>query len=245
MGIRGICFDIDGTLYPFWMTRLCLVPTFFPSLRIMYEVRKFRNHVREEGYEHPAGEGEDSFLSAQAEFVLSSTGQEVTPLSIGRMKSRIEKQLYNRMAYSFRRVRPFPYLGETLQKLTGEHDLVLSALSDFPVSNKLETLGVAEYFPITACAQETGYLKPHPAPFLHIAEKMALKPEEILYVGDSYRKDIEGAKGVGMKTVLLLNSLRGTNEREKFAVAHPSADLLFHDYRDFYHQVTGLISSEE
>lgn len=241
MAIRGICFDIDGTLYPFWMTRVLLIPTTFPDVRMMSAVRKFRNRVREEGYVHPPGEGEgeQAFIEQQARFVLEQLGREVTGTSVTAMIERIDRQLYRMMERSFTLIRPFPHLGETLSSLA-DSGLILSALSDFPVARKLETLGVDRYFTYHSCAQETGYLKPHKEPFLHMAGLMGLDPSEVLYVGDSYRKDMVGAKRAGMKTILLTKSLRGTTEREKYSEAHPAADMVFTDYRDFHTQVTCL-----
>ncbi|MFW5643352.1 MAG: HAD family hydrolase, partial [Alkalispirochaeta sp.] len=49
-------------------------------------------------------------------------------------------------------------------------------------------------------AEETGYLKPNPEPFLRLIEELGVPAGEILYVGNSYRYDIEGARAVGMVT---------------------------------------------
>lgn len=43
--------------------------------------------------------------------------------------------------------------------------------------------------------------KPHPAPLLHAAELINIKPEQIWYVGDAER-DIQAAKAAGMTSVL-------------------------------------------
>ena len=214
MAIRGICFDIDGTLYPSWMTRVLLIPTTFPDVRMMSAVRRFRNRVREEGYIHPQGQGEQAFLEQQARFVLEQLKRPVTAETVRLMSAKIDRQLYRMMERSFTLIRPFPYLRETLSSLVDE-GLILSALSDFPVAGKLETLGVNRFFTCHSCAQETGYLKPHREPFLHIASMMGLEPSDILYVGDSYRKDMVGAKRAGMKTILLMTSARGTTEERE------------------------------
>ncbi len=239
MSIKGICFDIDGTLYPSWMTKVLLIPSIFPSATLMNSVRQFRNLVREEGYEHRGGTGEEAFLAEQASYVLEKMDLPVTDDFIDTMKARIENQLYKRMEKAFTHIKPLPYLAETMKKLKDD-GLLLAALSDFPVTKKLETLGVADYVSLTACAQETGYLKPHRAPFDMMAELMGLPHDQILYVGDSYRKDMVGASRAGMKTILLMRSLRDTTEREKYTAAHPDAGLIFSDYRDFYQQVTCL-----
>lgn len=47
---------------------------------------------------------------------------------------------------------------------------------------------------------EVGYLKPHPAPFEHALNRLAVKPDEALMVGDSLAQDIAGAQALGIHT---------------------------------------------
>ena len=47
---------------------------------------------------------------------------------------------------------------------------------------------------------DTGERKPHPAPFKAILNKLNVKPEETLMIGDWAERDILGAKNAGMKT---------------------------------------------
>ncbi len=50
---------------------------------------------------------------------------------------------------------------------------------------------------------EHGYNKPHPSIFRAALSLLSVSPEEAVMVGDSYPHDIEGARAVGMKAVLL------------------------------------------
>lgn len=51
-------------------------------------------------------------------------------------------------------------------------------------------------------------IKPHPGIFRRALASLGLTPDEVLYVGDSYRCDVAGARGVGMDVVWL----RGTRQ---------------------------------
>lgn len=51
---------------------------------------------------------------------------------------------------------------------------------------------------IVVC-EEAGVLKPDPQIFAHAAEKAGVPAENILYVGDSYRSDVEGAQRAGWR----------------------------------------------
>lgn len=48
-------------------------------------------------------------------------------------------------------------------------------------------------------SEEVGHLKPSQILFDHAAERAGIKPEKILYVGDSFRSDVEGGTGAGWK----------------------------------------------
>jgi putative hydrolase of the HAD superfamily len=47
--------------------------------------------------------------------------------------------------------------------------------------------------------EKTGALKPDPAVFEHATEQAGVTPEDVLYVGDSYRSDVEGAQRAGWR----------------------------------------------
>lgn len=72
------------------------------------------------------------------------------------------------------------------------------------IERKLTYLGLNyhDFDPRIYCYDQ-GWVKPEPAPFLAAIEALKLKPEEIVYVGDREDVDIEGAKEVGMKTILV------------------------------------------
>ncbi|HYI75076.1 MAG TPA: HAD family hydrolase, partial [Gaiellaceae bacterium] len=48
-----------------------------------------------------------------------------------------------------------------------------------------------------------GRIKPDPSIFLVALEQLGASPEETVMVGDSYEDDIEGARALGMRAILL------------------------------------------
>jgi 2-haloacid dehalogenase len=65
------------------------------------------------------------------------------------------------------------------------------ALTDAAVS----TIGVK--FAAVSCAEEVGYYKPHPEPYLAVLKKLGTDPARTLFVAGS-SADVPGATGVGM-----------------------------------------------
>jgi HAD superfamily hydrolase (TIGR01549 family) len=64
--------------------------------------------------------------------------------------------------------------------------------------------------------EEAGVLKPAPEAFAHAADEASVEPDDVLYVGDSYRSDVEGAQNVGWRVAWFARhgpNGRSTDER--------------------------------
>lgn len=69
----------------------------------------------------------------------------------------------------------------------------------------LKEFGLSHYFPTIIESSVVGLRKPNPELFALGVKALNLPPEEILVVGDSYRKDIYPARSLGCKAVWLKN----------------------------------------
>jgi len=65
---------------------------------------------------------------------------------------------------------------------------------------KLRTIQVLDFFETLVFSEEIGCRKPDPRIFLDAVERVDRRPEDCLYVGDSYTSDVIGADRVGMRT---------------------------------------------
>ncbi|WMN58824.1 phosphoglycolate phosphatase [Pseudoalteromonas xiamenensis] len=88
----------------------------------------------------------------------------------------------------------------------------LSALAAFPkaiVTNKnrdftetlLNKLGIASHFPVLVCGDD-GQRKPSPEPLLNACKALGLKPEDVMMVGDS-KSDLVAANAAGIPAIAL------------------------------------------
>jgi REG-2-like HAD superfamily hydrolase len=64
-------------------------------------------------------------------------------------------------------------------------------------------LGLQPYLDFKVTSVEVGRDKPQPEIFLAALKKAQVKSEEAIYIGDQYDLDVVGARGVGMKALLL------------------------------------------
>ena len=92
----------------------------------------------------------------------------------------------------------------TLKELK-DRGLTLGLISNVvqDMESTYEELGLRPYLAFKVTSSEVGCDKPDPEIFLAALKKAQIKPEEAIYVGDQYDLDVVGARGVGMKAVLI------------------------------------------
>ncbi|MFH1056466.1 MAG: HAD-IIIA family hydrolase [Candidatus Micrarchaeota archaeon] len=91
---------------------------------------------------------------------------------------------------------------ETLRSLK-DKGLKLGIVTDaskLQAYTRLVALGVEDFFDVIVCFDDTKQKKPSQLPFAAALSKLGLKPGEVLFVGDSFKRDISGAEKLGMKT---------------------------------------------
>jgi phosphoglycolate phosphatase len=74
----------------------------------------------------------------------------------------------------------------------------------------VERLGLASRAHCVVAGDTTPHAKPHPAPLLHAAEALALRPDLVAYVGDDLR-DVQAGFAAGMVTVAAAYGYCGTD----------------------------------
>lgn len=122
--------------------------------------------------------------------------------------------LSNRWADEFGEyARAFEKSEETLKYLRSKYRLGLLT-NGYPhmQRKKLEKSGLEKYFEAVIVSGEHGMHKPDVRIFQFACEKLNLKPEEIIFVGDTFAADILGALRCGMKPIWIhSDSLMKTN----------------------------------
>jgi putative hydrolase of the HAD superfamily len=71
------------------------------------------------------------------------------------------------------------------------------------IAQTLMKLGLYAWLKIVVTSQDVGAGKPRPEIFREALKRAGVKPSEAIYVGDQYNVDIVGARGAGMKAILI------------------------------------------
>ncbi|MDH7477576.1 MAG: HAD family hydrolase [Candidatus Bathyarchaeota archaeon] len=92
-----------------------------------------------------------------------------------------------------------------LEKTSIEYKLgVISNFTYAPVIYAgLRKMGINHFFNAVLVSEDVGWRKPHQKIFQEALQRLKVKAEEAVYVGDSPAEDIAGAKKAGMKTVFI------------------------------------------
>lgn len=220
-GIKAFCLDVDGTLYSLPQMYVRLFLTAFPSLSVGLRYNGVRKKYRQtQEINPPREDSRRGLLEKQASLFL---GKRANKNSIEKMITKIDKQFYKVWKKSFLSIRPFPNMVEALT-LAKEQGIKIAVLSDFPLENKLETLGIAHLVDFALSSEDTGYLKPSNKAFDTLCKGVGEKPENCLFFGDSYDKDIIGGSGFNMSTLLM----KKTKHKEKY----PKASIICGNWKD-------------
>lgn len=104
-------------------------------------------------------------------------------------------------------IRMESYVPQLLKKLRAKYKLGL--VSNFAYApgfwRILRRFKLTMFFDVAVVSGELGLRKPHAKIFQEALDKLDVNPEATVFVGDSLKADVNGAKKVGLRTVLVEN----------------------------------------
>lgn len=191
--IKAIIFDLDNTLVDFMLLKRAAIDAAIPAMidagwkYSFDETKEFINKI----YESEGIEYQQVFDKMHTE-LLGKVDYKIISAGIVAYRTAREAAL-----------KPYPGVFPTLIELI-KMGLKLAVVSDAPSKEawlRLSYLNFQHLFDVVITYDETRERKPSPVPFNLALEKLELKAEECLMIGDWAERDMVGAKAVGMKTV--------------------------------------------
>lgn len=85
---------------------------------------------------------------------------------------------------------------------------ILTDADEYLVRDILPATGLPELYDGVVCAGEAGYPKPEPALFRLALERAGIPPSRAIMIGDSYERDVLGARGAGLPRAVLVDRHR-------------------------------------
>jgi N-acetyl-D-muramate 6-phosphate phosphatase len=208
--IKGLCFDIDGTLSDtddVWVLRLTNT---FHKVHYLFKNDDPQPFARR--------------LVMFIESPMNSFYHLLDRLSLdGGFAHLYSKLSQNRV----KRPQPFQLMNEArelLGFLSNKYPMtVVSARDEYSTKQFLDQFNLHSYFQEVVTSQTCEYTKPFPHPVRFAAQSMNLQPEDCLMIGDT-TVDVLSGKAAGAQTVGLLCGFGTEKELRK-----AGADLVLND----------------
>lgn len=185
---KAVFFDIDGTLYP--------IKHLNKQFRKLYLRHPFRTINFFKARKRVRGEQ----LKSEKNIITRDEFIEIQARTVNKDRNYFDP-IYKDIRKN-RKLPPFDGLKDLLLDLKSK-GVMLGVLSDFPVETKLDELDLGVYFELKLSSEDCGFLKPDKRAFDYLLAHTNLKASDCLYVGDSVRKDIDGARNAGLSSLLV------------------------------------------
>ncbi len=196
--IKALCFDLDGTLSDTDDLYVRKVTRFFPRFLFRdpdHAARRFVMWVEAPG---------NALLG-----FADTIGLDDEMVAFIDWMSRHRKM-------SAKKFLLIPGVDAMLARLKGNYPMaVVSARDQKGTLRFLEQFGLVKYFDLVVTGQSVEHTKPYPDPILFAAQKMGVKPEECLMIGDT-TVDMRAGKSAGAQTVGVLCGFGEEPELLKF-----------------------------
>ncbi|MFZ5433593.1 MAG: TIGR02253 family HAD-type hydrolase [Calditrichota bacterium] len=215
--LRGVLFDLDNTLLDFMQMKRAAIEAAVTAM-----IDAGMPVTREEAF------SEIYRLYEQ----VGIEHQEIFNLYLKQQFGDIPFKWLAAGIVAYRRARDgvmvtYPHVRATLVELL-RRGLRLAVISDAPRLNawlRLCQLDLHHAFDPVVTFEDTGHRKPSPMPFERALERMGMRPNEVVMVGDWPERDMVGASNLGIKTVF---ARYGDTKN----VAHSGADFEIDDIRE-------------
>jgi putative hydrolase of the HAD superfamily len=225
MNVKGIIFDINGTLSDIqtneWHDDVYRVMSNLLSYQgILLEPNVVKDLYFQIMKEQRAANGErhpEFDVIGIFRKVITQHSREFTR---GLPTQKLE-QLPRLLAETHRaasrfRLQPYPGVMDIIRQLHPKYHLAI--ISDGQTAYavpELNAVGLSGYFDPIIISGDFGYRKPNERLFTAALTAMKMEPSEVLFVGNDIYRDVYGAQRLGMKTVFC-KSNQGTQEKEGF-----------------------------
>lgn len=135
-----------------------------------------------------------------------------------------------------------PYAKKLLARIKASRKLGL--VSNFTyapvVYASLRKLCINQFFDVIVVSEENGWRKPHTQIFQDTLEKLQVKAEEAVFIGDSPLEDIKGAREIGMKTVFVVSQFYSLKDLQD---SGEKPDVIAEDLRQIYNNFEKILDS--
>lgn len=202
MKINAVFFDLDDTLHDHLKPFSTTIKNIFPfistdiSMLALYKKMRYYSDILWDQY----SQNQLSLTDLRTKRIIYTL--EEFDINISTQDARRFQQEYE---ISLESLTLFPDVENVLKELRNQ-EITLGIITNGPSkhqSNKIKKLALTTYISKDNIfiSDDVGVAKPDSKIFHIVAKKVGYSPENILYVGDSWRNDVVGASNAGWQTL--------------------------------------------
>ena len=203
INIKGILIDIDNTLYAYEPMHNNAIEACYKKIskaeNLDINLMEFRALYRHSRTKVTKSLSPNAFCRSRA-LAFEVMFRELN-ISQPFSKAYIYEEMYwNKFVEE---IKPFEHIVEFLERCKS-NDLIIAAVTDMQFNfqaKKLHSLKLDKFVDFLVTSEEALLEKPHPAIFELAINKMNLNKNDVIMIGDSYDKDIVGAKNAGIRSL--------------------------------------------
>ena len=221
--IKGVVFDLDNTLLDFMKMK-------------EFAVKAAIKRMIEAGLEVDEEKSYSEIISIYEQFGWEN--QKVFDVFLEKSIGHVDNKFLAAGIVAYRRAREanlmaYPNVNKTLMALA-KSAIKMGLVSDAPSREawmRIYYLNLYHFFDVVITLDDSGERKPSAKPFQMALDRMGLRPEETVMIGDWPERDVVGAQQIGMKTAF-------ARYGDTFGTLQSGADW---DLDDIY-QLVGIIN---
>jgi len=219
INIKALSFDLDDTLYDnkpvinnAYQLLYAYLKNNYPNFSNSFTFDSFITSAIKIKQNHPDIADLNMIRRLHIKATLTTAGYTIN--------SSKEQQAFDVFWQARQNIELFPEAKDVLLKLSKQLPLV--AISNGNAC--IKSMGLEQFFQFSVSPLDTGQAKPHPSMFLYASEKLNIKPQELLHIGDMIDTDIIGAHQAGCRSVWF-------NQNQQQPINNP-ADLIIENLSD-------------
>ena len=204
---RAIVFDFDMTLVDFYIV---------DRKAVLSIIENSINCIPKDEFYERSGEIIWEFYNKGIRFGDGIHKKRVEAILEENEISYKNEYLANYLKIYLNEINIFDDVEETLKELKKKYKLGLltNSIDTKCQRRRIEISGLTKYFENICIAGEIGMYKPDVEAFYEIAERMNVECKEIIFIGDSEKHDIIGAKNAGMFAIKKDNGIINETKAE-------------------------------
>lgn len=200
--IKGILIDIDNTLYDYDYTH---------SLAMDEVYKLAQNFTNLEVFKQAFIKARNIIHSQLINTASSHNRLLYFQKTLELLKVKnvlLAKTLYDTYWNTFlSNLKMYEGVEEFFIKNNNKKICLVTDLTAYIQYRKIEKMGISKYVDFIVTSEEAGMEKPNCKMFKMALQKMEMQTNEVCMIGDSYEKDIVGAKNINMKAYWLTNKI--------------------------------------